>query len=231
LKIEERRNKSLQDEIGLLKQESNNMMTQALQANKFSVLFDKDNKLNLFKKIMIHKECGENLQRIFDEYIEEFKEKEKTAKEQMFTNVEGFFKTMKDIGIGSIINFGNIETLNSLKEEVKNNHIEYLDTIDKLGNYNMQLLKASTEFKNTVLSRVSEYVGIRNELKEKVNNIIDSIPRQSVHELFSIAIDKFIENKKQEKSDDNMFQTLSEDPGEPQIKKIFIPNEDILDII
>jgi hypothetical protein len=65
----------------------------------------KDAKDTLFKKIMIHRESNDNLQRIFDDYIIDCQDKEKHAKKQAFTNIEGFFNSMKDIGVGSVINF------------------------------------------------------------------------------------------------------------------------------
>jgi hypothetical protein len=119
---------------------------------------------------------------------------------------------MKDIGIGSVINFPSSESLNSFKEECVASHKDWLPTIDVLARLNMQLVKTSTEFQNTVLSKVSEYIGIRNEIKENINKTIDGIPKKVVHDLLGMAVDKYIEAKKEFKTASELFQSLADMP-------------------
>lgn len=232
LKVEERRNKSYQEEIKLLKHETNNMMINAIHSKNYNYLLDKNDRQTLFKRILLHKDCEENLQRIFDEFTIEFREQENGCRTNLINDVGIFFKTMKDAGIGSIINFCNADVLNSLKDEFASNSLrEYIPIQEVMSKLNTELLKSSTEYHNIVMSKQNEYTGIRNEIKEKINNIINGIPSSAIQNVFSAAVEKIIENQREAKCDENMLTTLADTAEEPQIKKIYIPNEDILDIL
>jgi len=103
------------------------MMINAIHSKNYNYLLDKNDRQTLFKRILLHKDCEENLQRIFDEFTIEFREQENGCRTNLINDVGIFFKTMKDAGIGSIINFCNADVLNSLKDEFASNSLrEYI---------------------------------------------------------------------------------------------------------
>lgn len=239
LRLEERKNGFLNDEIKALKKQNNNIMNNSLEDNKYLALFNINQKENMFKRAINNKHSTSNLEAIFEEYIDGCRNVDNNVKNCIYYYIEAFFEKMRHSDIGCVIECAKKDISRRIQEDNEAGNNQFYNKFEDLLKLNMDLCSTSTLYKDSVMNKTTEYLNIRDDIKLKISNIIRTIPKEKLIKLLPIAANNYLQNREDDKKnikDQEELDILYNNKNnyiihEPLVKKIFVSNEDMLHMI